>query len=366
VAESNRLSAALLAIAETLATTMKKILPILTFGILIGILSCKNVTKGNENGNPESTFIERIEKLSDSIKVDDIVIKNLFKSQILAHRGANFDSLMIIEKVYRPHQELWDNCYAMIFGEENSSKFNTTKGMVEWNKTLYPENKDFFQQRANELLDINIDSALNANLARFKKLVPHSPKAKISILFTPFQGIGFGGCSGQEFCFELNNKDYDVAYTIEKGIPHELNHLANEPLISNDPSSGTALFLTIDEGFACYFTWAFFDGNITKWEAVENMTENDWDWYLQREKDIFKSLKPYFDDKSGDNPLLRNDTHKLYPDAPKTLYYWLGFRIIESYVKQHGQDSWKELYGIDAKEVLEKSGYEDYINDNEK
>ena len=341
---------------------MKKILPILTISLLFGLISCKETTKGNENKIPESELIERIEKLSDSIKVNEIVVKNLFKSQILAHRGTDFDSLMIIEKVYRPHQELWDNCYAMIFGEENSSKFNTTKGMVEWNRTLYPENKDFFQQRVNELLAINFDSALNANLNRFENLVPHIPKAKISILFPPFQGIGFGGCSGQEFCFELNNKDYDVAYTIEKGIPHELNHLANEPLISKDPSSGNALFLTIDEGFSCYFTWAFFDGKITKWEAVENMNENDWSWYLQNKKDIFKTLKPYFDDKSGDNPLLRNDTHKLFPNAPKTLYYWLGFRIVESFVKQHGQDSWKELYGMDAKDILEKSGYEDYIN----
>ncbi len=87
------------------------------------------------------------------------------------------------------------------------------------------------------------------------------------------------------------------------------------------------------------------------------MNENDWSWYLQNEKDIFKTLKPYFDDKSGDNPLLRNDTHKLFPNAPKTLYYWLGFRIVESFVKQHGQDSWKELYGMDAKDILEKSGY---------
>lgn len=334
--------------------TYEKIIPIFILGLLFWVLSCKDAAKENKSENSEIEFINRIEKLSDSIKINDIVIKNLFKSQILAHRGADFDSLMIIEKVYRPHQELWDNCYAMIFGQENSSKFNTTHGMVEWNRTLYPENRAFFNQRAKELLNINIDSTLNVNLKRFGKLVPYSPKAQISILFTPFQGIGFGGCSNQEFCFELNNKDYDVAYSMEKGIPHELNHLTNEPLISNKQSFGTALYLTTEEGFACYFTWAFFNGNITKWEAVENMTEKDWDWYLQREKDIYKSVKPYFDDKSGDNPLLRNDTSQLYPNAPKTLYYWLGFRIVENYVKQHGQDSWKELYGMDAKEILKK------------
>lgn len=220
-------------------------------------MSCN---RSGDQGNQGSEYIERIKDLPDSIRVDDIVIYNLFKSQILAH-----------------------------------------------------------------------------------------------------QGIGFGGCSSQEFCFELNNTDYDVAYTIEKGIPHELHHLANEAMIASDPSLGTALFLTIDEGFACYFTWAFFEGKITKWEAVENMEEKDWDWYLQNEKDIFTTLKPYFDDSSGDNPLLRNDIHQLYPEAPKTLYYWLGFRIVERYTMQHGEDSWKDLYGMNACDILERSGYEENI-----
>lgn len=336
---------------------MKLTLLIFTCG-LFGLLSCN---RSGGQGNQGSEYIERIREVPDSIRVDDIVIYNLFKSQILAHQGSVFDSVMIIENVYLRHQELWDNCYAMIFGEENSSKFNTGRGMIEWNKALYPENKTFLDQRARELLEINLDSALKTNLQRFRKLVPYKPQAKISILFTPFQGIGFGGCSSQEFCFELNNKDYDVAYTIEKGIPHELHHLANEALIASDPSLGTALFLTIDEGFACYFTWAFFEGKITKWEAVENMEEKDWDWYLLYEKDIFNTLKPYFDDSSGDNPLLRNDIHQLYPEAPKTLYYWLGFRIVERYTMLHGEDSWKDLYGMNARDILERSGYIEYI-----
>jgi hypothetical protein len=340
---------------------MKNILLILLLGFLILFLSCTGIKKND----PDIELYRKLEQLPDSIRVDDIVINNIFKNQILAHRESSFDSLRIIEKVYRPHQSLWDNCYAMLFGEENSSKFNTTKGMVEWNRTLYPEHKDFFNKKTNELLNINIDSALTVNLNRFEKIVPYSPKAKISIIFTPFQGIGFGGCNAEQFCYELNNKDYDVTYTIEKGIPHELSHLANEPLTVNNPSFGTALFLTIEEGFASYFTWIFFEGRISKMEAVENMTEEEWNWYLNHEKELFTNLNQYFEDKTGNNPLLQNEEFKLFPSAPRSLYYWLGFRIIESYVKQNGKESWKELYGMDAKDILEKSGYENYINNTQ-
>jgi len=342
-----------------LATTMRKIIVISIFGILLLISACKQ--EKTEKDNKQLTFIEKLEKVPDSIKVGEIVIKNLFKSQILANQGTDFDSIMIINKVYKAHQKLWDSCYAVIFGKENASKFNTEKGMVEWNRTLYLKNKNFFNERAKKLLEINLDSILQNNLNRFNKLVPYSVKSTMSILFTPITGIFFGGCENDQFAIELNYKDQEIEYTIEKGFPHELNHLAYEPLRENDPDKNTALRQTIDEGFACYFTWIFFNKKISKYEAVENMTENDWNWYLKNEKEIFNKLSPFFKDESGDNPLMRNDKYQLFPNAPKTLNYWLGFRIIESYVKLNGENSWKDIYEMNVQEVLNKSEYKNYI-----
>jgi hypothetical protein len=333
----------------------KLILP--SIFILLLITSCKNQVSKSQN---ESNIFEKLEKVPDSVKVGDITILNLFKNQILAHQS-QYDSLRIVQKIYQPHKKLWNNCYGMIFGEENASKFNNPKGMIEWNKKLYPDNKGFFDNRVSELLKINLEKTLKQNLQKFKKLVPYQPKAKISILFTPLQGIGFGGCSTEEFAFELNNKEYDVNYTIEKGIPHELNHLVYEPFHTNDSNKETALAQTIDEGFACYFTWIFFDKKIAKNEAVENMTEKDWNWYLANEKKLYQELEKYFYDKSGNNPLLRNEKFKLFADAPKSLNYWIGFRIIEKYVEKHGKDSWKDIYKLDSQAVFDKSGYADYI-----
>ncbi len=343
----------------TRTITMKQIPILLSIGLFLLLTACN---KKNKTSDTSLTFEEKLEQLPDSVKVDGIIVKNLFKNQILAHKGNQYDSLMIVNKVYKPHKELWDDCYGMIFGEENAAKFNTPVGMIKWNKTLYPENKDFFDKRVKELLKINLDSVLETNLNKFEKMVPYQPQAKISILFTPIQGIGFGGCDKDQFCFELNNKDYKVSYTIEKGLPHELNHLAYEPFRENDPKRNTALAQTIDEGFASFFTWIFFKGKITKYEAVENMTNEEWNWYIKNEKEIFEKSKKYFDDKSGDNPLLRNDKFHLFEEAPKSLNYWLGFRIVEKYVEKNGAESWKDIYTLNVQDVLEKSGYEQYIN----
>ncbi len=303
----------------------------------------------------------KISKISDSIKVQNITIHNLFKSQIIAHKNNEFNSQMIVNNVYLPHKKLWDSCYAQIFGDENANRFNNREGMIKWNQTLFNKSKSEYIEQSKAITKININNLFKKNLKKFNRLVPYQPNAKISILFTPVTGIGFGGCDAQQFALELNNKSIDILYTLEKGLPHELNHLVYEKFRNNDVDRNSALSQTIDEGFACYFTYVFFDKKIQEYEAVENMTKENWDWYIKNEKEIFIKTKSFFSDSSGNNPLLRNDKHKLFPDAPKSLNYWLGFRIISEYVKKYGSDSWKDIYKLTAKEVIQRSEYEKYI-----
>ena len=331
---------------------MKKLFLFLTAFILFSCSTTKRSGAFDYN---------QIEKISDSIKIKNITIHNLFKSQILAHKNNDFDSVMIVQNVYLPHKKLWDSCYGMIFGEENGKKFNNKTGMVQWNKMLFGNDKDLIIERTNAVLNLNINKLISKNIQKFNRMVPYQPNAEISLIFTPFPGIGFGGCSFDQFALELNNRSLEINYTLERGLPHELNHLVYEKFRNSRTDKDSALSQTIDEGFACYFTYVFFDKKISEYEAVENMSKENWDWYLKNEKEIFLKTKDYFSDTSGENPLLRNDKLKLFPDAPKTLYYWLGFRIISKYVEKFGRDSWKKIYDMKPNEILEKSGYEKYI-----
>ncbi|WP_336964994.1 DUF2268 domain-containing putative Zn-dependent protease [Chryseobacterium contaminans] len=335
---------------------MKKIIPVLSVFV---VLSCST---RNPSANTDKNFdYDRLEKVADSVKVENIVINNLFKHQLLAHKNQQYDSARIVKNVYWPHKKLWDSCYGVIFGDENAYLFNNSKGMIAWNKSLYEKNRQEFESKANIILSMDLKKHFQKTLTQFNRLVPYQPNAKISLIFTPITGISFGGCNAEQFALELNNKDVDILYTLEKTLPHELNHLVYEHFRNMDSNGGSALSQTIDEGFACYFTYVFFNGKLEKHEAVENMSKENWNWYMHHEKEIFTKLKPYFSDRSGNNPLLRNDQHKLFPDAPKSLNYWLGFRIIEKYVEKNGPDSWKKIYYLSAKELLGNSGYENYI-----
>lgn len=328
---------------------MKKVILFLSFIVL---LSC---TKNNQK-----TIFDKVDNLKDSVSIENITIKNLFKYQILAHKNG-YDSTLIKEKVYKAHPELW-KMYAMIMDENTFSE----KGMMLWNKTYYPKNTKFINTRIEEYLSLNTDSLFKSQLTKFKNIVPFRiPKAKISIIFPIYTGIGFGGMDANSFCFELNNKDFPIIETLKFGIPHELNHFVYEQFSKERKNENIALEQVIDEGFACYFTYILMNGKLTKNQAVEFMTQKEWNWYIKKEKEIFTKAKPYLYDSSSKNPLVNQKIKKqLFPDAPKSITYWLGFKIIEAYVNQNGKDSWKDIYKLNAKEVFKKSNYEVKLNNS--
>ena len=326
----------------------------LLFTILLLSITCTE--KPSSSKDQAATFFNRVNNISGNIKIDDIVIHNLFKYQILAHKDNAFDSAMIIQKVYHGHPKIWNELYGVLF---DSAMFKTPEGVVAWNAQLFAKNGDSIRSRVNALLDAKFDSTLRASLEGIKKLTGRTPRnIRLSIILAPVEGIGFGGMENDAFILDLLDPNFEVVNMVEEGIPHELNHFIYEPTRANDPNKNTPLRLTIDEGFACFYTYKYFDGKISKPQAVEQMTEDEWNWYLLHEKEIFNKCSPYFFYNGEDDPL-----RKLGPEmnAPKTLFYWLGFRIVESYTRKYGSDSWKDIYDMPVKEVLDKSGYREYI-----
>lgn len=334
---------------------MKRISLILLIFFFVFLSGCKERTPLQDANN--SSFFDGVRDIPDSIRIDDIVIYNLFKYQILAHDNQSFDSTIIIEKVYQGHPKIWNELYGVLF---DSAMFRTQSGMIAWNKELFTKYGDSIKSRVDALVNTRFDSTLRAGLKGINELAGRSPKnIRLSIILSPFEGIGFGGIENDAFILDLLDNNFDVINMVHEGIPHELNHFVYEPTRENDPHKDTPLRLTIDEGFACFYAYTYFGGKISKAQAVEQMTAEQWDWYLQHEKEIFDRCAPYFFQKGEGDPL-----RKLGPEmnAPKTLFYWLGFRIVESYVEKHGVNSWKDIYDLPVKDVLDKSGYPEFVS----
>ncbi len=135
--------------------------------VIVTMISCST-----KNSIKNDFDYKKIEQLPDSIQIENITVKNLFKYQILAHRPTVFDSTMIERNVYKPHQKLWDSCYGVIFGDENGKKFNNPTGMIKWNRKLISENKQDLIKKTKLITDINLNKLIKNNLSKFSKLVP--------------------------------------------------------------------------------------------------------------------------------------------------------------------------------------------------
>ena len=331
------------------------LLPLL--GLLLADCDHKVDRQTTTESAPSGTTLEQ---LSDSFTLGNITVYNAFREQMLANQAIPVDTQRIVDNVYRRHQPLWEDCYAMAFGPDNAHLFTTDTGMIHWNDRLYRDQRTQLDSITSLILSQQFDTMFDYHVARFNDLNYVMPPARISLAFTPLTGIGFGGCSNDQFVYELNNPSYDVAYTLRAGIPHELFHIINAGAIG-EPEQFRAIDLAINEGLACYFVWEYFQGTMPKHETVEEMSAADWSYYLEHEEEIYRRMKQYFDDTSGDNPLLDNEGYGTFPDAPRSLYYWLGFRIVESYLDTHAGTTIEDLSVMPYAEILAGSNYEQQV-----
>ncbi|MEM6376575.1 MAG: hypothetical protein AAF705_00040, partial [Bacteroidota bacterium] len=225
-----------------------------TIGLLfLSLLLLKCESNSAEQAAPTVSIFDQVRQLPDSISAEGIVVYNLFKYQILAHENAKYDSLLIVKNVYETHQEIWDELYAVLFNQE---MFSTPEGMMAWNKQLFLEQRDTIESKVNQLLGANFTQKLNEAITNLEMLTGRTPEnVRLSIILAPFMGIGFGGITNDAFIMDLLDPNFDVLNMVVEGIPHELNHFIYDPTRKDDPHKDTPLRLTIDEGFACYYTY---------------------------------------------------------------------------------------------------------------
>ncbi len=312
----------------------------------------------------DKALVQKISNLDDSIKIGNLVVYNAFKYQVLSHQNSRYDTSIIVDKVYKPHPELWDSCLALIFGD--AGKMFGQTGIIEWNRTLFERQLQLLKKLAT-LSNLNLDSLFNSHLIGIVRLTGLKPKGKWILYLGPDQNYSLevGGCSSNGMAIDLAHPKITPVILTE-AMPHEFEHMVFEQARRNDPDWGTDLGATIDEGLACYFSYEYFKKKLPKWRVIEQMSKEQFQWYLKHEKEIFEKSVPYLmKNDPGKNPYKCNcragGCKKLFDEAPKTICYFVGFRIMEFYAKNHGKNSWTNAYKIPIKELIKQSGYNNYI-----
>jgi len=277
---------------------------------------------------------------NQNLKVHDIGTNQL----ILLNRYRNTDTLIrnkiLLDSIYLPFSSFW-NSY--LGDDKLFLNWITQKGYKQldnWNRSSQVISPEYLVKKLKE-------TAIGMS-----KFTGHFAKGDWYILFGP-GWTDLGGFGDGTMLIDLANFSANNAERIVWLYPHELNHQIYAKTLNI--KDNIVLNRIIDEGFATYVSYLYHREKYTI--AQELMySEDEYQFCRENEHEILELLKDYF--HKNDDALSRqfaSRSFKFRSDFPGAIGYYLGFRIVEEFVKKNGKNSWKQIYTLQPTEVLKKS-----------
>jgi len=312
--------------------------------LVLAVLGCTSTTNTSKiNSVSETNTFE------DDLQIIDISQKQL----ALYNKHLKTDSvkrtMIFRDSLYSPYQDIWNGYVKNMETFDLVAEYYGVRKIDELNE----KNKLFYSNNNKEAL---LDAFYEVREGMIK-LTGHSSKGKWYLLYGPslanLGGVG-EGVMFIDFAFPENK---DLKSVID-WFPHELNHQIYANL-SND-SVHNVLARCIDEGFAVYVNKLYWNNiaGIDNYTVANSLNcseqqlvaaEQDWEFILSFFKEHYLSEDRAIIDKFG----LSNV--KLKEHLPGAIGYFIGYKMVEQYVKLNGNDSWKDIYNLSFEELLDKS-----------
>jgi hypothetical protein len=293
----------------------------------------------------------RVEATADSLlsRGDTCTrIHHLWRDQLrlalsLAHRPQKERTATLVDLVYHPHADFWKG----YVGGEKEFVVEVARRWVDLER----------DPRAAIPVNVNMAGLIVETNRLAAVLAGRAPRCVDWYLLYGPGWADMGGLNTGEMLvdfFGFTNLGEDLRIY----VPHEAAHVlyGDRP---PDPQDGTLLSSILSEGFATYFSVHFNEGSVSPAEALGYSAE-EWNWAVENEPTLWEIAAADLD--SRDDNLIRRFRAagaRIRPDAPGKIGYFIGYRIIESYVQRHGRDSWVDAFELPLGDLLTKSGYPD-------
>ena len=274
-------------------------------------------------------------------------IVNLYRIQetvLREERGRPANAIVdrLVREVYVPFPEFWNG----YLGDESAFR--------EWApKLLDPAHP--IHSRLGPVAAVALDRRFAEGVEWIARTTGRKPEGTWYIVFGP-GWTDMGGLGGIGMVADFTVLEPDSA-RIAGLLPHELTHQVHGAASATDPDAGTVLHRIVSEGFASYVAWVYGGGAVSPAGALM-YTEAQWNSARAREAELIAAVRPILGSRERkDLDLVASRSDHLVPTAPAAAGYYLGFRIIQAYVANRGPGSWKEIYNLPAREVLQRSGW---------
>lgn len=248
---------------------------------------------------------------------------------------------ILADSLYRPYKSIWDG---YLGSEADFAKWASGKafeGLAAFFEKLEP-------------LGLNkLEGVLEQTSERMARFTGFVPQGKWLLLYGPGWCNICGGTDGS-MVIDLASSANASVEDIASWLPHEINHqiYGNQ----NPAKEQTVIRRVVDEGLACYASYLYYHRK--RPIATElAYTEEEYQTCVKHETEIVRLIgDTYNSSDAGQIVKFGNRKFKFKDNYPGAIGYFIGFRIVEEYVKKFGEGSWKEIYALPASTVFEKSG----------
>lgn len=291
-------------------------------------------------------------KLPDSVAINQgsLTLYNLFKVQVKAvyeNRNKSREAFKkaVLEKTYYPYESFW----AGYVGNSD----------VYFDDVLLPLLRDslpMIENKARLFARGKIDVFFRQMTDRMQAECGYYPQGKWYVAFG--HGVtDMGGFGGGVMVLDLTHSMSTLEHT-KFILPHEFTHQIFD-FINQADTTAHGLYRCINEGFAVYVHQKML-GPQYALPAYLLYSEEAFQFCVQREGEIFKKLKPFLLTNNPDHArALADRGYKVFKDkGPGAIGYFVGYKICEAYILKNGPDSWKDIFTMPVREILEKSGYD--------
>lgn len=275
-----------------------------------------------------------------------LVVSDIATTELrVMENSRNLDSTarakIFIDSIYTPYRQFWNG----YLGEGPD--------VAGWLEEAIPL-LDQWKAKNVAISSTRLVKELNEVAGQLQKMTGYKAHGNWYIVFGP-AWTDLGGLGDFAMLIDLAHKSNNTNEQLLKMFPHELTHQVITNV--NTHKDTTAMGPIIGEGFAVWMNQYYWKDKYTLAENLGYSQEElaTCDKNLGKLKQFLVTHKYATDAQMID--AFRNRDTKLNPQLPGAIGYYLGYKIIEAYVKKFGENAWKDIFTKSPAQVYEQSGF---------
>lgn len=287
--------------------------------------------------------------LPDTVRLFEgrLLLVNIYKQQLLAMDSCRALPIrgqvdMLVRTTYEPYRAFWED----YVGDADAYRRNVVP-------KLLGDSTDRLRSKGIAFSHQRIDQFFASTATRLERLAGHSPRGVWHLAFG-HGATNMGGFGDGRMVLDVAHPRV-TAEQVAEILPHELNHQVYDVTADLD-TTAYGLSRCINEGFAVY-VHSILDEGRQPLARYLFYTDEEMEFCLQNREMIMQKLRPFLLTSDPDHALaLADRSQKIFKQGPGAIGYYVGFLIVDAYVHRQGKESWKDIYSLPVRDVLERSG----------